>query len=168
MALVAGAWFISLSQLDSGNDVTSKTYRLQAATAADAATAAAAFVTAYKLTTDAHIVEYAVSQKYIENALTGFSDDTVRNSMTASMSASILDQPLKKATIVVQAPKNAMFTAITGEGSDIVDTSPGSVAMTFLEEFWDGGNVFCSDGETLDAILNAKGVRVSRYRRLAK
>lgn len=168
MALVAGAWFMSYELLDSGNDVTSVTRRLQATTAAEAATAAAAHMTALATVTNAKVVSYSVGQKYVENALTGFSDDTVRNSIQAVITASIEDQPLKKATISIPAPKNACFTAVTGEGSDVVDVGLTSVVTTFLEEFKDGGNVFISDGEKLDIITNAKGVRVSKYRRLAK
>lgn len=168
MALVAGAWVMSYSLLDSGNDVTTQTRRLQAANAADAATAAAAYITALKLVTDSKVVDYTVGQQYIENALVGFDDATVRNSMQAVLTASILDQPLKKATVNIPAPKIGLFTAVTGEGSDVVDTSAGGLAQTFLEQFWDGGSVFISDGEKLDPVTNLKGARVSKYRRLAK
>jgi hypothetical protein len=167
MALVAGAWFMSMSVLDSGNDVSIQSRRLQATDAASAAAAAAAYVAAFKTVSDAKVVDYTWGQKYIENALTGFDDATVRNSIQAVMTASILDQPLKKATVSIPAPKIELFTAITGEGSDIVDTSAGGLAQTFLEEFWDGGSVYISDGEKLDPITNLKGVRVSKYRRLA-
>jgi len=168
MALVAGAWFLNYELLDSGNDVTSVTRRLQATDAASAATAAAAHITAVQTVTDAKVVSYSVGQKYVENALTGFSDATVRNSIQAVITASILDQPLKKATVSIPAPKIECFTALTGEGSDVVDASPASIVSDFLAEFKTGGNVYISDGERLDDISNAKGIRVSKYRRLAK
>jgi len=168
MSLVAGAWFMSYSLLDSGNDVVTSTRRLQATNATEAAAAGAAFIAALQLVTDAKVVDYSVGQKYVENALTGFDDATVRNSIQAVITASIKDQPLKKATVSIPAPKIGLFTAITGEGSDVVDVSTGSLAQDFLEQFWDGGSVYISDGEKLDEITNAKGVRVSKYRRLAK
>lgn len=168
MALVAGAWIMSYSLLDSGNDVTTQTRRLQAVDAASASASALAFITALKLVTDAKVVDYSVGQQYVENALVGFDDATVRNSIQAVLTASILDQPLKKATVNIPAPKIGLFTAITGEGSDVVNTAAGGLAQTFLEEFWSGGSVYLSDGENLDPITNLKGIRVSKYRRLAK
>jgi len=167
MALVQGAWFITVSLLDSGNDLTNQTHRLQATNYTEADAAAADFVAALALVTDAKIAGYNVTTKWTENALTAFSDGTVRNSIVAQNSVSVLDQPLKKVSLVIPAPKAAVFAAVTGEGSDIVATGPTDLVPEFLPQFQTGGSVYISDGELVDTIPNLRGVRVSRYRRLA-
>lgn len=166
MALTAVGFEVEVSLLDSGNDVTKKTYQLRGATIADAVTNAGTFVAALVATSDAKVASYRVAQVWAEDALTAFANDTVRNSNQAVITVSIADNPLKKATIVIPAPKNAVFTAASGEGSDIV-LPTAAIVLGLVDQFKSTGSVFISDGEDVDAVPNIKGVRRTVYRRLA-
>jgi hypothetical protein len=167
MAIVAGAFFGSFSLLDGGNDLTTKSVRLVASTFAEAEAAAAAHLALLDAVTDATIVGYEVKRKYEENAI-ALPAVTVRNSIQAVITASIQDQPLKKATVSIPAPNIGCFNGATGELSDVVDANPGTSVDDYLQDFTSTGNAFLSDSEHLDTVTQAKGIRVSKYRRLAK
>jgi hypothetical protein len=75
---------------------------------------------------------------------------------------------LKKATVSIPAPNIGCFNGATGELSDVVDANPGTSVDDYLQDFTSTGNAFLSDSEHLDTVTQAKGIRVSKYRRLAK
>lgn len=167
MALILTEFVLEVSLLDSGNDVTRKSYQLRGATYADAATAASEFIPVLAAATDAKIIGYRISEVYAEDNLSPFANDTVRNSVQAVITVTVANNPLKKATIVVPAPKNAMFQSTSGEGSDLVLATSGLVTG-LVNEFKATGSVFISDREDVDAAApNIKGIRRTVYRRLA-
>lgn len=166
MAFVSTGFKVEVSFLDSGQEVTKKTYGLRGATIADAVANASAFVPVLAAASNAKVASYRVVQEFAEDALTAFTDDTVKNSNQAVITVSIADNPLKKATIVVPAPKNALFQAVTGEGSDQI-SSVAALVTGLVDQFKATGTVYISDGETVDAVPNIKGIRRTVYRRLA-
>lgn len=166
MAIVSVGYQVEVSFLDSGNDVSKKTYQLRGATIADALTNAATFVGALGAASDAKIIGYRVAEVFAEDALTAFANDTVRNSIQAVITADIAGNPLKKGTIVVPAPKNALFTSVSGEGSDVI-LANAALVTGLVNQFKATGTVFISDGEDVDDVPNIRGVRRSVYRRMA-
>lgn len=166
MALVSQKFMVSLTLRDSGLDTTIKSYDLQAATMADALTAAAAFVAVFKTVTDAKVDGYSVAQVFAEDAPEQIADATVRNSNQAVISVSLATSPLKRASIVIPAPKIALFTTVTGAGSDVVSNT-ATLTLNIVEEFKAAGDVYLSDGELAADIPNIVGYRRSAYRKLA-
>lgn len=166
MAFVHDKYEVEIAFRDSGNDVTKKTYQLRGATLADAVANAAAFVPVIAAASDAAVDGYRVTQVFRENAPATLAGDTIRNSNQAVVTVTLATSPLKKATIVIPAPKNAVFSTTTGEGSDIV-LATSSLVTGLVDEFKATGDVFISDGEDVAATPNIHGIRRTVFRRLA-
>jgi hypothetical protein len=165
MSLVAGAWMLHGSLIDGSGRIVTFSRRLVAADAAAAAAAATAHINLLTAVTDCKVVGYSVGQTYEENALGALPAVTVTNSNQAVLSASILDQPNKFATLQIPGAKIDVFVAATGHNANIVDVTK-SIVTDYLADFTAAGHVFISDGEHLDPVYNARGERVTKYRRL--
>lgn len=166
MALVSTGFQLEVSLLDSGNDVTRKTYQLRGADFAAATANAATMIGALSAASDAKLIGYRVAEVFAEDAIAAFADDKVRNSNQAVITVTIANNPLKKGTIVVPAPKNALFTSVSGEGSDVIQAN-AALVTGLVGQFKATGSVFISDGEDVDDVPNIRGVRRTVYRRLA-
>lgn len=167
MAFVGGQFLVTLTFRDSGNDLTNKTIQIQAADMTAALADAATIAGLYAAVSDASIDKYAVTQVFTENAPEVFTDATVRNSNQAVLTVSLASDVNKKATIVIPAPTPDVFTAATGEGSDIVDITNTDV-IALIEAYQVAGEAYLSDGENVHATTpNLRGIRRTVYRRLA-
>lgn len=166
MALVHDKFLLVVMLRDSGNDLTKKTYQVRGATLADAATNAAAFVPVLAAATRSAVDGYHLIEVFREDAPAAIADDTVRNSNQAVISVALATSPLKRASIVVPAPENAMFTSVTGEGSDVI-LNNAALVTGLVEEFKAAGNVYISDGEDVAAVPNISGYRRTVARKLA-
>lgn len=166
MALNHEKFEVTITFRDSGLDITRKTYELRGATMADALANAAAFVPVIAAASDAAVDGYQVSEVFAESAPAAIADDTVRNSNQAVISVQLATSPLKRGTIVVPAPKNALFTAVTGVGSDVIANN-AALVTGLVSEFNSTGNVYISDGEDVSATPNISGYRRTVYRKLA-
>lgn len=167
MTLVSQKFEVTITLRDSGLDETNKTYQLRAADMASALTAAADFVAVFKTVTQAKVDGYRVSQVFAEDAPENIAGDTVRNSVQAVITVSLATSPLKRGTITIPAPVNALFSATSGAGSDTIDNS-AALVLGIVGEFQAAGNVYLSDGEAAAAIPNIKGGRRTVYRKLDK
>lgn len=166
MALVSQKFEVEITLRDSGLDTTKKVYQLRGANITEALANAAAFVAVFATVTQAAIDGYRVSQVFAEDAPAAIANDTIRNSNQAVISAQLSSSPLKRATVVVPAPVNALFTAVTGIGSDVVDNN-AALVLGLMGEFQAAGNVYLSDGETVSATPNIAGYRRTVYRKLS-
>lgn len=166
MALVHDRFQLTVMLRDSGNDLTKKTFEVRGATLADAAANAAAFVPVFAAATRAAVDGYHLTEVFREDAPQAIADDTVRNSNQAVISVTLATSPLKRGTIVVPAPENAMFAAVTGEGSDVI-LNNAALVTALVDEFKATGNVMLSDGESAAAVPNITGYRRSVSRKLA-
>lgn len=167
MALVAGAWKASYDLIDGTGKITTASRRLIAADATEAAAAAAAHLTLLLAVTDCKCIAYSVGQTYEEAALGALPAVTVLNSVQAVISASILDQPSKFASLQIPGPKIGVFAGTSGRNANIVNVQAIPVT-NYLDDFTEAGHVFISDGEHLDPVYNASGERVTKYRRLGR
>lgn len=167
MALTHQKFVLEVTFRDSGDDLTMKSYELRGADLAAATANAATLLGALVAASDSKVSSYRIADVFAEDAWAAYAGDTVRNSVQAVITVDIADAPNKKATIVVPGPKNALFTAVTGAGSDVV--SPVAALVTGLvDQFKAAGTAYISDGESVDAVPNIKGIRRTVFRRLAR
>lgn len=165
MAIVSAGFQGTLELLDGTGVLGTKTVELQAADYAEAVTALAAYVTSFMATTDLLLAGYRISEIYTENAMGALPAVTVLHSVTASISAAILDLPFKFASVVIPAPKIGVFSSTTGRGANVVNPT-ATIVTNLLTEYTSGQTAYISDREFLDPVFNASGRRVTRYRRL--
>lgn len=167
MALVAGRWEVTYDLIDGTGKITTARRVLRAADADEAATMATAHLAKLMGVSDTICIGYVVGQKYADNAFGALPAVTVLNSVQAVISAAILDQPFKFASLQIPGPKIGVFTNTSGRGANIVNAA-ATIVTQYLTEFTEAGNAYISDGESLDPVFNATGERVTKYRRLGK
>lgn len=167
MALVPGKWKASFDMIDGTGKITTLTRELIATDYDSAAASAAAHLTLLLAVTDDKCVAYKVGQDYEENALGALPAVTVLNSVGASISASIIDQPNKFANLWIPGAKIGVFAGTSGRNANIVNVQ-ASIVTDYLADFTAAGHVYISDHEHLDPVYNASGERVTKYRRLGK
>ncbi|HEY9651957.1 MAG TPA: hypothetical protein V6C95_14935 [Coleofasciculaceae cyanobacterium] len=166
MALVHERFVLSVTWQDSGNDQMKQSYELQGADIAAATTNAAALIAVLAAASDAKIVGYSIQDVYAENAFTPFVNDTVKVAIQADISVLLAGYANKRASIVIPAPKNAVFQAVTGEGSDIVSATSG-LTTGVVNQFKDGAAALISDGEKVANDPFIVGIRRAARRRMA-
>lgn len=167
MALVAGKWKASYDMIDGTGKLTTLTRELIAADYTEAAAGALAHLNLLLAVTDCKCVAYKVGQDYEENALGALPAVTVLNSVGASISASIIDQPNKFASLWIPGAKITVFAGSSGRNANIVNVQ-ASIVTDYLADFTAAGHCYISDHEHLDPVYNASGERVTKYRRLGK
>lgn len=166
MALTHEKFQLSVTWQDSGNDQMKQSYELQGATLADAVTSAGALIPVLVAASDAKIVAYSISDVFAEDAFAPFVGDTVKVAIQADISVLLDGYANKRASIVIPAPKTAIFQATTGEGSDIVSATSG-LTTGVVNQFKTGAAARLSDGEVVAADAFIKGVRRTVRRRMA-
>lgn len=155
MALVArgnsGGFFLTLSLIDKQEDQTTKEYELNAADYAAAVAARANIIAAFEAMSDLEIVGVTMSERLDENAIVVPAVGSVSDKLTMSFR---LDGTSEKAPHVLPAPKDAIMTAATGAGNNILDFGNADV-LVYTGLFLSGGDAFISDGESVDSLVKA-------------
>lgn len=149
-------WFLFLTVQDVQLDTVTKTYELQATSAAEATASRDAIIAEWGNVSGAEIITASMSFIQDEAAPTGGAGD---NSIKARISW--LLNGGGKATQDIPAPLEAIFVATTGPNNNIVD---GSNFAGWAALFATGGSAYLSDGETMTATPFVKGQRVSKAR----
>jgi len=165
MAIVSAGWQLTVELLDGTGVLGTKTVDLQATDQTEATAAATDWIAKFMATTDLLLAGYRISEVFTENAVGALPAVTVLHSVTASISAAILDLPFKFASLVIPAPKIGVFSSTTGRGANIVNPT-ATIVQQLLTEYTEGQSAYISDREFLDPVFNASGRRVTRYRRL--
>jgi len=162
MALVSTGFELVVTLADTGDNRTTRTYDLVEAAYADAAADGAALVALLAAITDATVVGYGLKQKFLENAFALPGNAEVENQ--AFFAGKINGDPTDSATLSVPAPSNAIMTAASGPGYNIVDMGNTDV-QAFVAVFDTGGTAQLSDGETWDpATVSGKRRHVKSFR----
>lgn len=162
MAFVSGGFWFNVSLMDSGANVTTKTYQLQATDATEAATAAAAILAALAGVTSAEITTYQWYEKMVEDNV-AYPSTGVQVEDLALLEFTIDGNPTKKATHTIPAPNPSIFTAATGPGANVLDTADTAVQAYEALFVPTTGSAFISDGELADIIV--QGRRIHRKSR---
>lgn len=170
MALVSDGFNLVIRLRDSGDNITTRTLEMTAATFAAAETDAAALVAQYNALTDAEIIGYTVSARFVENApVIPAAGIQIEN--TAEIVVNIEGSATKKATFNVPAPAVAddgtgtfFFAGTTGPNSNVVDTAYAPLVAWVGNYGTLGDNrLMISDGEHADGI--SRGFRVHKKSR---
>ena len=156
MAFVLANRAITIQVRDSGNNETTRTFHMSAASDAAQATDAAIVLAAFDAVTDAKISSYTISQKYVENAFTLPVDVELENQMLVTLP--IAGKPNKSGTVKIPAPPVALFNATSGEGRNQPNFL-NSTLLAFLTLMTQPATIYLSDGEQASG-GNYKGRRV--------
>lgn len=157
MALASQGFTGYVTVADNGNDRSTKSFNLRAATYANAATAMETIVSALQGVSNAVIVGYGVTHVFAEDAFVVPTDDSVQNEMQALLTVSIAGQPLKSATITIPAPKQGLFVATSGSGANTIDTTDAAV-QAYVDLFKSTGVAYISDAEDADVLKEGRRI----------
>lgn len=163
MALTQEGFWLTVEMRDSGNNKTSKSFQMTAATAADAETDAAAIIILWNAITDAEILSYGITNRFVEDTPV-IPSAGVQIENVAEVVLQVEGYATKRATLSIPAPVAGMFVGVTGENSNVVDTTDSDL-VAFVASFASltGNTLLISDGEHADGIV--KGRRVHRKSR---
>lgn len=159
MALVARThpFELVVQIADNSGKTTKKTFEMQSADAATAATDAAAILAALNGVTAGVVKSYSINQVFIENALV-LPASGVENENQALLSIRLASDPTKYATFAIPAADPAIFVAASGAGANVVDT--GNAQVNALVGLFTATNeAYLSDGELADSSLDFSGKR---------
>lgn len=159
MALVARThpFELMVQIADNSGKTTKKTFELQSADAAAAATDAAAILAALNGVTAGVVKSYSINHVFIENALV-LPASGVENENQALLSIRLASDPTKYGGFSIPAADPAIFVAASGAGANTVNTGNAQVnALVGL--FTTGNEAYLSDGEVADSSLDFSGKR---------
>lgn len=142
---------------DNSGKTTKKTFEMQAADAAAAATDAAAILAALNGVTAGVVKSYSINHVYVENALV-LPASGVENENQALLSIRLASDPTKYAGFAIPAADPAIFVAASGAGANVVDTGDAAV-NTLVSLFTSTNEAYLSDGELADSSLDFSGKR---------
>lgn len=159
MALVARThpFELVVQIADNSGKTTKKTFELQSADAAAAATDSAAVLAALNGVTAGVVKSYSINQVFVENALV-LPASGVENENQALLSIRLASDPTKYASVAIPAADPGIFVSASGAGANVVDTSSGLV-NAFVGLFSAGNEAYVSDGELADPALDFSGKR---------
>jgi len=155
MALVSLGWFLTMTLADNGANQITKTWALQSADAAAAATDAAAIRAAFNAVCDSVEVAYGLGERFEENTIT-YPAAGINNQDKASITVRLLTGN-KKANLKIPAPKIGIFANETGPGADVVDILDVDL-NTYLDVFKTASEAYLSDGEVMEEPLSGKRI----------
>lgn len=163
MALVTDGFELSVGLIDNGRKAISKVFKLRAADAAAAATAAGEVLSDLNGVTDLAITGYRLTEVFIEDALTVPTALNAQAENIARVSIQLATSPLKKATIDIPGPADTLFAGAAGTaGYDVVDIND-ALLQAWTANYRASGTVFISDGEDAAAANEIiRGARVHR------
>jgi hypothetical protein len=159
MALVARThpYELVIQLADNSGKTTKKTFELQSADAATAATDSAAILAALIAVTEAVVKSYSINHVFVENALV-LPASGVENENQALLSIRLASDPTKYAGFSIPAADPGIFVSASGAGANVVDT--GNAAVNALVDlFTDTNEAYLSDGELADGSLDFSGKR---------
>lgn len=159
MALVARAhpFELVIQLADNSGKTTKKTFEMQATTAEDAATDAAAILSAFNAVTDGVVKSYSINQVFVENALV-LPASGVENENQALLSIRLASDPTKYASFAIPAASPDIFVAASGAGANVVNTGSG-IVNALVGLFTATNEAYLSDGELADSSLDFSGKR---------
>lgn len=160
MAIAQQNWELYSEWIDTGGNVTSRTFQLVNTDTGDDISAvrtdASAVLAAFAAASDAKLKAYRLTAVYVEDALTLPTGAEVENNL--QISAKIAGLPNKSAIIEIPAPKATLFQQTTGPGWNLADFADPLLAAV-VNLFKADGNAYVSDGEHITD-QNIRGKRV--------
>jgi len=157
MALVEQGYELVVSLVDSAGDPTTRTFPLNAADAAEAATATTTILAAIAGASDGVVAGYRLALVFYEDALS-LPATGVEGAVEASLTAYIEDAGNKKGDYSIPMPKAGVFVGTIGKSRNIVNT--GAAIVLAYHALFSGATppATFSDGEQAGGLI--KGARV--------
>jgi len=152
MALVGNGFELVVSLADNGGKPYAlKTYDLVDDDPTTVAAVATSIIGKLNAVTDSVVAAYSINQKFIEDALT-LPAAGVQNENQAIITAPVVGEPNKSATVTIPAATIGVFTNTSGKGANIVDMGE-AVVLAYLGIFdpTGGNEAYISDGEQIVA-----------------
>lgn len=156
MALTQAWRTLTVDFVDTGGNVTTRTYRLTSADDAAALTDSAAILTAIGNVSDASVKGYTIGNVFVEGSLALPAAAEVENQLQLTLP--IFAKPNKSGTLTIPAPKVGIMQATTGQGFNLPDFTDAAL-IAYINLFTTGGKATLSDGE-VGVLSNAKGKRI--------
>lgn len=156
MALATDGYWLTVSLVDNGGNVSTLRYELTSADAATAVTDAATIIAALDAVTNAVISNYSWGERFAENAF-AYPAAGIENEDKASVTVLLDGAGAKKANFKIPAPVIGVFMGATGPSANEVDVLDAAL-VTYGGIFEAGGEAYISDGETMDSMLNGKRI----------
>jgi len=162
MAFIDQGWELTTTWVDTGGNITTRTFQLTATDVADDISAIIAdvqtIVAAWIAASDAVLTSQRVTKVSVEDTVVLPSGDVnVENNL--QVSAKIFGTPNKSAVFEIPAPKNSNFAASTGPGHNLALFSGASPLPAVVNLFKNGAQATISDGEVITD-QNIRGKRV--------
>lgn len=157
MAKVFAYWECSVTLVDQGAQSSTRTYRLRDAQADDASVTASTLLGYIEALTRCEVTAFRVSQVWVEDSIALPTDAQLEDNVV--LTVDIASNPLKRATLSLPAPQDAIFVGATGPNNNVVDLTNADV-LAFVDAFKSAGVASISDGEDVGQVLD--GVRVHR------
>jgi len=161
MAFIDQGWELTTQWVDTGGNITTRTFQLTATDVADDISAIIAdvqtIVAAYIAATNAVLTQQPVTKVSVEDAVTLPAGD-VNVEENLQVSAKIFGTPNKSAVFEIMAPKDTLFVAPTGPGHNQADFADALLAAV-VNLYKNGAQILISDGEAITD-QNIKGKRV--------
>lgn len=149
MALTQLKWYLEVGLADNSGDISTRTYEMPTAAAADFAaltTAANALLAALANMTDSVVANYRLGAVFVEGAL-ALPASGVENENQAFFSGKINGDPTDSATQSIPGAKPGIFVNTVGPGANVVDMNDGAV-LTWVGFFDQNSPTWTiSDGE---------------------
>jgi len=156
MALVSDGYWLHVSLVDNGGNVTRKSYQLKSADETAAIADAATVMTALGNVTDAAFLGYEICLRFVENAF-AYPASGVQIENQALIGLGIENNPLKTATTAIPAPKPAIFAGTSGAAANVVDPADAAV-LAYWQLFNAAGPCYISDGEVAEVYKDGRRI----------
>jgi hypothetical protein len=160
MAFAHQQYYGTVEVVDQGGNLSVLTFELQGATIANAGTNLGTIVSNLAAVTDGWIRSYQLHDKWVTDVLFTASEPHGEVSTKALITVQ-LTTPGKTASVEIPAPKDAIFSAGSGSGFNLVDPTNADVS-TFLNQYNSGSQAKISDGEFTITGPFLKGRRIHR------
>lgn len=157
MAYVSQGFTAYITLADNGNERSTKSYQMRAATYAAAITGIDSIVAALDAITQSSIVGYGVTHVFADDAFAVPTDTGVQNENQALVTVGIDGSPLKSATLTIPAPVNGIFVATSGANANVVDVLDADL-LAYTNLFKASGAAFISEGEDLSVLKEGRRI----------
>lgn len=159
MALVAASIPFELTvSLGATNDKKlTKTYKLNAVDAAEAATNSADILTRLGNVSAGKVVGYKISHVFVEDNYTRPTSEDAEWGEEAVISGKILDEPFETWTARIPFPLITIFVSSAGKNRDVVDITDVAV-IAYKGIFETGSLAYISDGEFAETLEEGRRI----------
>jgi len=147
-------WFLTITVQDRNMDYVTLTYELRATNEIEAEAERTAIFTAFDAVSQAVIVGYGLSQRFVNDSIGIPAAGEVE--VKARISYQLKDS-FHKGTFDIPAPKETVFLALTGKQNKVVDVAK-TIVTDYADLFRAAGSAYIGGGGSLEYLLEGRKV----------